>query len=341
MPEESTPKINNLGKKVTGFFTDFWRGMKMISAKISLWCQIFHKSKFFFYAAKVVVVLVVFLAIAQFCFSIAIYGFKVDNNATKRAAKILPFPVAVINYDFITLSEFQNEKDYIHHFYSATQQEGVNYSDIDSQILDQLIENRVIRFEALKYKTTVSSKEIDDTINNIAVQNGGQDKVEKVLNDLYGLSLKDFRKLVEVQMLRDKIDEKVITHITARHILIQVASTAAPDQVTAAKTKLDGVLTQIKGGMSFSDAAKKYSEDSGSASNGGLLQSFTMGDMVKPFSDAAFTAKVGDIVGPVRTEYGWHLIQVESRTGSVNKSFTDWLAGIKSKSLVLKLYMIK
>ncbi len=284
--------------------------------------------------------MVIILAVVQFCFGIAIYCFHKDTAATQRVAKIIPFPVAVVNYDFITLSQFQAEKDYIHHFYAATQQETSSYTDIDKQILDQMVENRIVKMEAIRYRVSVNKSEIDDTINNIAVQNGGQDKVEKVLNDLYGLTLDDFRRLVETQLLRDKVNQKVIAHVTARHILIQVASDATPDQVAAAKTKIDGIATEIKNGLGFEDAAKKYSEDSGSAADGGLLQSFAAGDMVPEFSNAAFAAQVGVVTDPVRTQYGWHLIKVESKSGIVQKSFADWISGIREKSLVAQFYKI-
>ena len=99
-----------------------------------------------------------------------------------------------------------------------------------------------------------------------------------------------------------------------RHILISVPADADQKTKDAAKAKAEDVLKQLKGGAKFADLAKKYSGDPGSKDKGGELGKLLKGQTVKPFEDAVFSAKVGDIVGPVQTEFGYHIIQVESRT---------------------------
>lgn len=333
-------KLKTICRIIVKFCTKVWAGFMIFCGRIGEKLSAFSKTKSYSYLTKFVVFVVVVLALGQFIFGIMIYGFKSENKATKIAAKILPFPIAVVNYDFVTYTEYQKEKDYIHHFYASTQQGDINYKNIDSQILNQLIENKIILFKALRYRVSVSNSDIDAAINNIAVQNGGTDKVVKVLSDLYGLSLNDFRALVKMQMIRDKVNQKVIVHITARHVLIQVTKDAPADKVEAARVKAQGILDQIKGGLDFADAAKKFSEDSASAADGGSLQPFAKGDMVPQFSDAAFNTKVGAVSDLVRSDFGWHIIKVESRTGSVDQSFTDWLDGIQKKSLVLNFFKV-
>jgi foldase protein PrsA len=280
------------------------------------------------------------LAIVEIAFAVMVYGFKVDNKITQVTAKIIPLPIAVVDYEFITYSDYLNEKNYIHHFYDATKQEEVNFKQVDSEILDQLIENKIIKFRAMKDGIKVDKKDVDSTINAIVEQNGGKEKVEKVLQELYGLTLKEFTELVKIQLLRDKLNETSIVKIGARHILIRVDKEATPDVVAAAKTKIDGILTEIKGGLDFAEAAKKYSEDTGSAEQGGLLDPFSKGDMVDEFSDQAFKTKIGEISDPVRSEFGWHIIKVESKNGKIEDKFTDWMDSIKAKSFIIKLYEI-
>lgn len=336
-------KIKQFLGKIKPFFTK----MKPFFARIA------EKSRPFFSAIAVylkkvkwqklalpTMILVVILAIAEITFAVLIFGFKMDNKATKMAAKIVPFPIAVVNYDFVTYNDYLKEKEYIHHFYQATQQEGISYGEIDSQIVDQLIENKLIGFEALRNNVHVEKKDINDSINSIVEQNGGKDQVEKVLQELYGLSLKQFTKLVKIQLLRDKLNDNVIAKVTAEHILIRADQDAPADKVDAAKAKIDSILAEINGGLDFGEAAKKYSEDTGSAEQGGKLDPFAMGEMVDSFSKEAFATKVGEISAPVRTEFGWHIIKVESRTGKIEKSFADWIAGIQSKSLILKFYKV-
>lgn len=287
------------------------------------------------------IILLSLFCVAEVVFGIIIYGFKVDNRATALAGKIVPYPVAVANYDFVTYEDYLFERNYIHHFYQSTNQDSVNYKEIDSQIIDQLVENEIVSYEALRNNVKLNQSDVDSTINSIVDQNGGQDKVGQVLNDLYGLNLKQFTTLVRTQMLRDKLSTAMIVKIQASHILIRVDQNASQADVDAAKAKIDDVQKQINSGsITFADAAKKYSEDTGSATNGGQLDPFSKGDMVDAFYDAAYNTPVGSISAPVRSEYGWHIIQVQSKTGKINMSFADWLAQIKSKSLILKFYKI-
>lgn len=331
-------KLRNVCGKIVQFCRNLGKiviaGGRMIGDKVKIFGQTTAGKAL----GKLVVVLVVIAALIQLVFAVMIYGFKSENKATVWVAKVLPYPVAVVNYDFVTYSEYQNEKSYIHHFYASTQQGTVDYKEIDSQILDQLVQNKIILYEALRNHVKVNKTDVDSTLNNIEVQNGGQDKVVKVLNDLYGLTLDQFRDLVQTQMIRDKVDQTVIVHLTVRHILINVSKDAPADQVDAAKAKAQALLDQIKGGADFAATAKNASEDTASASNGGLLQPFERGDMVLPFSDAAFNLKVGQVSDLVRSDYGWHIIKLEERTGTIDQSFTDWIAGAKKKSLVLNFF---
>jgi peptidyl-prolyl cis-trans isomerase C len=81
--------------------------------------------------------------------------------------------------------------------------------------------------------------------------------------------------------------------------------------------KAKDLLAQIKGGAVFADVAKANSSD-GSAASGGDLGWFGPGAMVKPFEDAVIAAKVGEVTGPIKTDFGWHLILVtETRTAPV------------------------
>lgn len=72
------------------------------------------------------------------------------------------------------------------------------------------------------------------------------------------------------------------------------------------------VIRKLSEGYEFADLAKEYSEDTSNKDKGGDLGFFGKGRMVKPFEDAVFNAKPGDIVGPVETRFGFHVIKVES-----------------------------
>ena len=77
-----------------------------------------------------------------------------------------------------------------------------------------------------------------------------------------------------------------------------------------AKKKAEEVLKKAKSGEDFAALAKEYSDDPGSAANGGDLGYFGKGVMVKPFEEAAFSLKPGEISGIVESDYGYHIIKV-------------------------------
>jgi peptidyl-prolyl cis-trans isomerase D len=97
----------------------------------------------------------------------------------------------------------------------------------------------------------------------------------------------------------------------ASHILIAADVKASADEKQKAKAKAEELLNQVKAKpAAFADIAKANSQDPGSAVKGGDLGSFKRSDMVKPFSDAAFGMKVGDISGVVESEFGYHIIKL-------------------------------
>lgn len=96
-------------------------------------------------------------------------------------------------------------------------------------------------------------------------------------------------------------------YVNAAHILLQVPP--GPDSVSAYKLA-DKILKEARSGGDFAALAREYSQDPGSARNGGDLGWFGKGAMVKPFEDAAFRGRVGQVIGPVRTQFGLHIIKV-------------------------------
>jgi peptidyl-prolyl cis-trans isomerase D len=110
----------------------------------------------------------------------------------------------------------------------------------------------------------------------------------------------------------------------ASHILINAAKDAKDDVKKAAKAKADEIFAQAKKDpKSFADLAKKNSQDPGSANNGGDLGFFGRGQMVKPFEDAAFGAKKDDLVGPVLSDFGYHIIVVKDIRPEKGKSLAE------------------
>jgi len=89
------------------------------------------------------------------------------------------------------------------------------------------------------------------------------------------------------------------TEYNAAHILV------------ATQEEADAIKAELAGGADFAEIAKAKSTDTGSGANGGDLGWFGLGMMVKPFEDAVVGAKVGEVTGPVQTDFGFHLILVK------------------------------
>jgi len=104
------------------------------------------------------------------------------------------------------------------------------------------------------------------------------------------------------------------TQVGAKHILIMhVGSTAKPEGVTRTREqalqRAHEALLKIRGGASFEAMVKEYTDEPGGVERGGDLGVFERGTMVKPFADAAFALKVGEVSEVVETKYGFHIIK--------------------------------
>ncbi len=117
----------------------------------------------------------------------------------------------------------------------------------------------------------------------------------------------------------------------ASHILIAVKPDAKDDEKAAAKKKAEDLAAQARRTPArFAELAKENSQDPGSAAQGGDLGFFARdGSMVKPFEDAVFSGKEGDIIGPVQTDFGFHVIKVTGVKPATTQSFDEVKAQIE------------
>lgn len=115
----------------------------------------------------------------------------------------------------------------------------------------------------------------------------------------------------------------------ARHILIKVDPGADAKTDAAAKAKAEDLLKQIKGGANFAELAKKYSDDPGSKDSGGELGFAQRGRMVPEFDKAIFSQKIGD-TQIVKTQFGYHIVQVEERQQAHTQALNEVLPTIQA-----------
>jgi len=121
---------------------------------------------------------------------------------------------------------------------------------------------------------------------------------------------------------------RVPEQVNVRHILIKSPAPGADGKVDqkadeAAKAKAEDILKQIKAGGNFADLAKKYSEDPGSAKNGGSLSWIGKGRTVPEFEKAAFSLPKGGTSDVVKSSYGYHIIHVDDKQEAHVKSLDE------------------
>jgi peptidyl-prolyl cis-trans isomerase SurA len=145
----------------------------------------------------------------------------------------------------------------------------------------------------------------------------------------------------------------VIEQTRARHILIKLSEVVSEKD---SKQKMDGIKERLDNGENFEAMARQYSED-GSASNGGELNWVNPGDTVPQFEKAMNELQIGQISEPVRSPFGWHIIQVlerrkqdmskeaarlkarqEIRARKADEAYQDWIRELRDRAYVeLKL----
>ncbi|MEB3766664.1 peptidylprolyl isomerase [Acinetobacter sp. MD2] len=124
---------------------------------------------------------------------------------------------------------------------------------------------------------------------------------------------------------RKASDQKmIVTQYHVRHILIQTNEVMNNEQ---AKQRIDNIYNRLKAGNDFATLATTFSNDPGSAANGGDLGWVSLGSMVPEFEDTMKSIPVGQISTPFKTQFGWHILQVEqTRQQDMTKEYQERLA---------------
>ena len=210
-----------------------------------------------------------------------------------------------------------------------------------NQALDALLQRREIRiqrFNAQDYLAKIKPSEAEIEAfyktNEADFRAPEQANIEYVVLDMSvikkGIPVpeEDLRKYYTENASRYTAAEER----RARHILINAGKDAAADVRQKAKARAEALLAEArKNPGGFAELAKKNSEDPGSATQGGDLDFFGRGAMVKPFEDAAFAMKAGEISNLVETDFGYHLIKLESVRGGEKKPFEAVRATIEEE----------
>lgn len=153
--------------------------------------------------------------------------------------------------------------------------------------------------------STLSSLDVSPIVDPILEQEVFRQLSEKAIQADTAITDEELRAIYEA--------EQPGLQIRARHILLQVAPDATPAQRNQVLAQANELRARAAAGENFAELAKEYSQDPGSAENGGDLGFFGRGQMVAPFEAAAFALEVGEVSDVVETPFGFHIIKLEER----------------------------
>ena len=201
-------------------------------------------------------------------------------------------------------------------------------------------EIQVQRFEPKDFvaKVDPSAAEIEafykDPANAAAFQAPEQASIEYVVLDIENLKKDIAVPEAELHAYYDANLKRFSTPAERRasHILVKAEKSAPPAEREKAKAKAEALLAQVKKNPAlFADLARKNSDDPGSAEKGGELDFFGRDAMTKPFEDAVFALKPGEIGPVVESDFGYHVIQVTGARGGETKRFDAVKAEIENE----------
>jgi peptidyl-prolyl cis-trans isomerase C len=230
------------------------------------------------------------------------------------------------------------------------------YKAAVQQIMPQLVGIEIAKAYAQEHNITVSDEEVDQEIAKLKEQVGdqarssgqdlsNQEAFEQALkqNNITEDQLREsFRETLPVKKVQDRVagnaepsEEEIQNYYEknkeaqfttpaqrcVRHILFN------KDQ----KQKAEEVKQQLEDGGDFAKLAKENSQDPGSAAKGGDLGCFGKGETVPEFEQAAFGAEQGEIVGPIQTEFGYHILQVTDIKPEQTRPLREVESQIKSQ----------
>lgn len=197
---------------------------------------------------------------------------------------------------------------------------GAQRSQIQAQILSQLIVSQLLQDWANDLKLEATASEVASERTALVEQLGGQAAFDDAVQQS-GLSKDDVDEQIRQRVLQNEISKQVadadaVTDADIENFYKENAETRFGEKATARhilvkdKAKATQIMAQLKKGGDFARIAKAESTDPGSAEQGGELPEFGHGQMVPEFDEAVFDAEVGQLVGPVKTQFGYHVIEV-------------------------------
>lgn len=246
--------------------------------------------------------------------------------------------VGVVDNDLILESELNASVQ----FYVLNNKVDPNTPGLRAQVLQTLINEKLIIAKAIEDSITVTDEEVQQQLEQAIQARVQQFGSEARLEEMYGMPItrikREFRDEMRKNLLAQKLQQERFGSATIGRFEVEEFYRTFKDSLprvpeelelsdiavgpkfsevekTATRTLLLALLDSLKGGSDFGDMARRHSQDPGSAVQGGDLGFVRRGQFVKEFETAAFALREGQVSDIVETEHGLHIIQLMERRG--------------------------
>ena len=266
-------------------------------------------------------------------FSVALIGVTFAAGCGNGKKSVGANDVAVVGNCVVSKEKFNRLLDQARNSYKTNKQKFPDvgtqqYSALVKQAMSFLVQRCEFDQEASDMGVKVTTADVDKQLATIKAQYFGKNgKCDATCEKKYqaqiakqGLTEQQVREDVSASVVQNKLYTKITDGVTVSDAdvtayykkntqqYVQPESRDVRHILVKKKALADQLYAQITGGADFAALAKKYSQDPGSKATGGKL-TISKGRQVPEFDKAAFALKVNELSKPVKTQYGWHIIQ--------------------------------
>jgi parvulin-like peptidyl-prolyl isomerase len=275
--------------------------------------------------------------------SLAVLGATVAlvASACGGSASVPSDSIAVVNGTEISKDEFDQLLDQAKKASEASKQEfpkagTPEYQSLQTQFVAYLVQREEFRQSAEELGIEITEKDVDKAEDELVKSrfDGNEKEYERALKQ-QGLTAEDYRSTLEASVLAQKLYEEVTKEIEVtgedvlayytqnqsqygtpesrdvRHILVAEKDANGQVDFEKSKAKADEIYAELEGGADFAELAKANSADPGSKDTGGKL-TISRGQTVPEFDKTSFELDAGELSQPVKTQYGYHVIEAVS-----------------------------
>lgn len=226
--------------------------------------------------------------------TLSIYRYKSENRIIYQIAKIVPFPAARVNGEFVPYSQYlfilKSNQNFIENKSDQNLAElDPADNDLRRQALEQAKLDATLTQLAQQKGVVVSRQEIEEQIQLLVSFSGGERRLNDIIKDFYGIEIGELRQLLKIQLLKQKI---------------------APVLSEQSRARTESIRQQLLAGGSFTEVAIQNSEDETTASGGGIInvEDNTTKDTYEDLAKVAANLDLGAISELVEGKEGFHII---------------------------------